>query len=158
MIREIESSIKNHNSKTIFRLTILCLLSTIVNAYFFNYLNDTLLHFTIVTHISDFSKKEHFFLAIIFAPVVESYILQVIPNRVLIKLNVYNKVLLIILPSILFGILHSYHWYYMIMMFFFGIIINFYYIECKELTKYAFWFVALLHALYNLYGFLFISS
>jgi CAAX amino terminal protease family. len=96
-------------------------------------------------------------LGLIIAPIIETILYQYLPNHFLIKIRILNKYLLIIIPSLLFGLSHSYHFLYMLMTFFGGVVLNYYYIEMKKRTSYSLWATALIHSLYNLYGLLFIK-
>jgi CAAX protease family protein len=95
-----------------------------------------------------------FILGCIVAPLLETWLLMVLPNRLLIKLGVKNIYLLIIIPSLLFGAGHYYSALYIAAMVVAGLIMNFLYVYCKHFksSKQAFLYVALLHALYNLFA------
>lgn len=140
----------------LFLFTILCLTAAILNGYFFNWLNNTFLHYNITKSTDEYAKIEKAVLMLIISPIVETLLFQYLPNVILLKLKIFNKYLLIIIPSIIFGLSHSYHFLYVIMTFCGGLILNYYYFEMKIKTKYYYWATVLVHSLYNLYGLLFI--
>lgn len=145
------------NATKIIRLFLICLLIMIINGYFFNYLNDNYFHYVQDVSIEDLPRFAQFFLAIIIGPLIETALVQVIPNKILRSLKISNLVILILIPSILFAAAHTYHNLYVAMTFFSGMVLNYFYIESQKMSKYPFLLTALLHALYNLYGFLFVS-
>ncbi len=135
-----------------------CLVATIVNGYIFNYINDTYFQYSSNDNgLEKFSETARFFLIVIFAPLLETAILNLFPNWVLRSLKVSNKFLLIIVPSIIFALFHIYHPLYVAMTFIGGLILNWYYIYCQKNTSYTFLLVSLLHATYNLYGYIFVK-
>lgn len=149
--------ITSSNINKIIHLFLICLLIKIINGYFFIYLNDNYFHYVQDVSIDNLPRFAQFFIAIIIAPLIETLILQVIPNKTLRLLKISNLVILILIPSILFAAAHTYHNLYVAMAFFSGIVLNYFYIESQKISKHPFLLTALLHALYNLYGFLFVS-
>ncbi|MCC6289168.1 MAG: CPBP family intramembrane metalloprotease [Chitinophagaceae bacterium] len=143
--------------KRIFFFTILCLIASIFNGYLFNWLNNNFFHYSINKSIDHFGKPEKSILALLISPIIETLLFQYIPNLILLKMKISNKYLLIIIPSIFFGLSHTYHFLYAIMAFCGGMILNYYYLEMKRKTRYYYWATALIHSLYNLYGLLFIK-
>ena len=91
------------------------------------------------------------------APIVETILFSLIPNLTLTKIRVRNNFILIIVPSVFFSVCHLYNLLYAVIALFGGLIINWYYINCKNSGKSAFWLVVLLHTFYNLYGYVFIN-
>ncbi len=137
---------------------ICCLVATILNGYIFNYINNTYFEYSSNDNgLEKFSETAKFFMIVIFAPLLETSILNLFPNWALRRLKVSNEFVLIIIPSILFALLHIYHPLYVVMTFIGGIILNWYYIYCQKNTRYTFWLVCLLHASYNLYGYIFVN-
>lgn len=134
------------------------LIAAIINGYIFNYINEIFYHYTSNDNgLSEFNKFTKFLIIIFIAPLVETWVFNQLPNLALKKINISSEFILIVLPSILFSLFHLYHPIYAIMAFVGGLIINFYYIHCQRKKMVAFLMVALLHASYNLYGFLFVA-
>ena len=144
------------------RLIIFFLISfvlAVLNGYFFNYINDTYFHFDVNYNKSqNISKNELNFIAIFIAPFLETFLFQYLPYLILSKwIRLSNKVFCIIIMSAIFASMHYYHWLYIVMTFFGGIILNNLYIYYnKHAHSYSFILTALFHSLFNLYGFLFI--
>lgn len=138
------------------KLFFFCYLLSLINSYFFVFLNNTIIHTNISNPIDSKPFIEQFFIAVIIAPPIETWLAQVLPNRLLTKLKISNKFILIIIPSILFGLGHiGYSLLYGIVMLNGGIILNYFYLESKLKTKNAFLLTALLHSVYNLTGLIF---
>ncbi len=93
---------------------------------------------------------------VVLAPIIETVIFQYIPNEILEGSNLESYFLKIIIPSLLFSLAHIYHPIYMLMTFIAGIMLNKFYIDTKRQTRLFFILTILLHAMYNLYGYLFI--
>ena len=151
---------KNYALQRIGILTLVSLAIAIINGYFFNYINNKYFHFSSSgNNLNDFSFTSQFIIIILFAPLIETALLQFIPNEILKYLKIYQPFLLVLIPSLLFSMLHYYNWIYVVMTFGGGLILNYYYIKAQNITKnifYSFLLTALLHSLYNLYGFLFV--
>ncbi|WP_376779154.1 CPBP family glutamic-type intramembrane protease [Chryseobacterium flavum] len=131
----------------------------LLNGYFFNYINDTYLHFDVnYNKYQNISKNELNFISVFIAPFVETFIFQDLPYLILTKwIKIRNTVFCIIIMSIIFSSVHYYNWLYIIMTFFGGIILNNLYIYySKHSCKYSFILTVLFHSLFNLYGLLFI--
>ncbi|CAM2888494.1 hypothetical protein DRF59_07770 [Chryseobacterium flavum] len=131
----------------------------LLNGYFFNYINDTYLHFDVnYNKYQNISKNELIFISVFIAPFLETFIFQHLPYLILTKwIKVSNTVFCIIIMSIIFSSVHYYNWLYIIMTFFGGIILNNLYIYySKHSCKYSFILTVLFHSLFNLYGLLFI--
>lgn len=139
-------------------LFLCCLLLSITNGYFFNYLNNRFFHYTSNENgLSEFSKPVKFFIIVIIAPLVESLLLNLFPILILKKFGIKNKLLVIIIPSIIFSLFHLYHLLYGAMALIGGIIMNSYFIYSHDKIKTAFLLLVLLHSSYNLYGYLFVN-
>jgi membrane protease YdiL (CAAX protease family) len=146
----------NNKTKIIF-VSVLCLLASILNGYFFNYINDQYIHYPGTDNgLERYSELQKFFMVVLVAPLIETALLNLLPNIILTKLKICNAYVLILIPSVLFGLWHCYHPIYMAMTFIDGILLNWYYVYSKKQGWYAYWLVALVHALFNLYGFLFV--
>ncbi|WP_376779800.1 CPBP family glutamic-type intramembrane protease [Chryseobacterium flavum] len=131
----------------------------LLNGYFFNYINDTYLHFDVnYNKYQNISKNELNFISVFIAPFLETFIFQYLPYLILTKwIKIRNTVFCIIIMSIIFSSMHYYNWLYIIMTFFGGIILNNLYIYySKHSCKYSFILTVLFHSLFNLYGLLFI--
>jgi len=141
------------------RLIIFFLISfvlAVLNGYFFNYINDTYFHFYVNYNKSqNISKNELNFIAIFIAPFLETFLFQYLPYLILSKwIRLSNKVFCIIIMSAIFASMHYYHWLYIVMTFFGGIILNNLYIYYnKHAHSYSFILTALFHSLFNRYGF-----
>lgn len=146
--------------KQILVLTIVCFLLNIANGYLFNYINDNYFHLSDDENpLFELPKIMQLILGIIIAPIIETVLCQVLPFAALNALKVVNKKIFILIPSVLFALMHTYHWLYVAMAFFIGLVLNYYYYKIQtysEYAEYSFALTALLHALHNLYGFLFI--
>ena len=142
--------------KKIISLTIACLFLEIVIFYFLNFLNTNFFHFKSSNYNGyKLSQNELFLIVVIIAPIIETYIAQFALMKFL-KIYITNQIYLLIIASTFFGIMHNYNWLYMLVTFFLGLILNYYYLEVQKISKYSFFLTALLHSLYNLYGFLFV--
>lgn len=138
---------------------IISFLFAILNGYFFNYINDSYLHFDVDQNKNpNISKNELNFIAIFAAPFIETLVFQYIPYVVLTKcIRLKNELLCIIVMSIIFSSMHYYNWLYIVMTFFGGLILNNLYVYYyKHSRKYSFILTAIFHVLFNLYGFLFV--
>ncbi len=129
----------------------------IINGYFFNYVNNTYFHYKSNENGLAGLNETIKFLAIVFiSPIIETFVVQYLPHIILRKLGVEKRILLILIPSIIFGIFHFYFWLYALAAFVGGIIINLIYLNFQSKTKYYLFIVILFHLLYNLYGYLFV--
>lgn len=131
----------------------------LLNGYFFNFLNDTYFHFDVNQNRNkNISKEELNFIAIFIAPFLETFLFQHLPYLVLSKwMRIRNRVLCIIIMSIIFASMHYYNGLYIVMTFFGGIILNNLYIYYfRHAHAYSFMLTVFFHGLFNLYGFLFI--
>ncbi len=129
----------------------------LLNGYFFNYLNDSYLHFE-VNQNKNISDNELNFIAIFVAPFIETLVFQYLPYLILTQyIGVKNKILCIIIMSVIFASMHNYNLLYIVMTFFGGLILNNLYVYYKHTNnKHSFILTVLFHALFNLYGFLFV--
>jgi uncharacterized protein len=134
---------------------ILLLVLAILNAYFFNWINEAFFHLQ-TGEFEKMPRSELFFFTVIIAPAAETLLVQYLPNRILEKLKVENLFLLIVIPSIIFSLGHLYFWLYAVMTFFSGLILNYYFLWLKKRSEYYLYITMLFHATYNLYGFLFV--
>lgn len=138
-------------------LTFICLALSITNGYLFNYINDKFYQYSSNGNgLNDFSKTAKFLIVVLFAPIIETFISQFCPIELMKNFKITNRAILIIIPSFLFSLMHQYHPIYMGMTFFSGLILCYYYLEIQKTTKYSYFLTALLHSLYNLYGFIFV--
>lgn len=133
------------------------MLTAILNGYFFDWLNSKYFCFsTDYNGIEDFSEKVKFISVVLVSPLVETYFFQHLPNSLLIKLNIDSRIGRVFLLSLVFSIIHIYSWFYMLMVFLGGVILNFFYIEALRFSNKGFWWTALFHAFYNFYGYVFV--
>jgi hypothetical protein len=146
---------KEHKKIALF--FIISLIVAILNGYLFDWINNSFFNYTSNQDgLSDYSPLAKFMMIVFIAPVVETALFQYLPNLVLIKLNVRSRFLLVLCPALLFGCLHYYFWLYAVMAFIAGLILNTLYLYFKDNSRYYFWMICLFHALYNLYGYLFV--
>lgn len=134
------------------------LVLAILNGYFFAWINESYFNYSNVHEngLSSLSITGKFFMIVVLAPIIETVIFQYIPNEILEGSNLESYFLKIIIPSLLFSLAHIYHPIYMLMTFIAGIMLNKFYIDTKRQTRLFFILTILLHAMYNLYGYLFI--
>jgi hypothetical protein len=145
---------KKDNSK-LFRLFVIYLTLAIINGYLFNFLaNESGLEVDYGFEKVDPIVK--FLAIVVLAPVLETYLINYYPIKILEKWKVQSKIHLIIIPSILFSLFHYYNLIYVFMAFFGGLIMNSYYIKNRELSNRAIYWLMLLHSMYNLFGYLFV--
>jgi hypothetical protein len=106
----------------------------------------------------DISKEEMAFLAVLVAPFLETLFFQFLFYKALTGwLGLKNDVVCILIMSFAFSQMHWYNWLYVVMTFFGGLILNTFYITFRGRTRYYFMITVLFHALYNLYGVLFVK-
>ena len=139
-----------------FYLFLSFLLLAIANGYLFNYLNDHFFHI-VTSPPAGLSANQVAFLAVSVAPFFETLFCQFLLHRVLTKVfNLNNDTVCVLIMSLVFSQLHWYNWLYVIMTFFGGLILNSFYVIALKRTRYYFVLTVLLHALYNLYGVMFV--
>jgi membrane protease YdiL (CAAX protease family) len=141
---------------SLLKVFLLCFALSLINGYLFGYIHDHFFPSLAGNPIDKESLLEQFFVAGIVAPLLETWIFQHIANKALVKAGVRNFYVLLIVPALLFGLSHYYNLLYIIAMFFGGAIMNYLYLYCKANGYKAFWWVVLLHSLYNLFGILFV--
>ncbi len=96
--------------------------------------------------------KEAFWVAVIFAPLVETYLIQYLVIK-----NVHKWTgiywIAVLASAVIFGALHTYSVPYMIVTFLSGIVYGIIYVVLALRGKDPFVYIALTHALHNLTGF-----
>jgi hypothetical protein len=99
-----------------------------------------------------------FFLVVIVAPIFETLLFNVLPVK-LIQFFIKNKFIIILLSSFGFALIHTYSIVYVIMTYFGAIGLNMFYLVTEEKKGFlnAIGLTALLHSIYNLFGFLLIE-
>ncbi|KMQ62688.1 hypothetical protein ACM40_10540 [Chryseobacterium sp. BLS98] len=145
--------------KKLFIFFLISFALAVINGYFFNYINDIYLHFDVNQDKNqNISKNELNFIAIFIAPFIETFAFQYLPYLVLTKwIGIKNNIICIITMSVIFSSMHYYNWLYIVMTFFGGLILNNLYVYYyKHTHKYSFILTVFFHALFNLYGFLFV--
>lgn len=104
------------------------------------------------TAILNLNVKEAFWVAVIFAPLVETYLIQYLVIK-----NVHKWTgiywIAVLASAIIFGALHTYSVPYMILTFLSGIVYGIIYVVLALRGKDPFVYIALTHALHNLTGF-----
>jgi membrane protease YdiL (CAAX protease family) len=137
----------------LFKVFILILSLKIINAHLVDFLNTH--YFKLKASIEDAEKTGSFvILSVVIGPIIETLLFQKGLHQLLLKLKVTNDFLILVIPSILFGLWHPYNWLYIVYTFFGGLLLNWFYLYAKVNVKYAFWWVASLHSLFNLYVFI----
>jgi hypothetical protein len=106
------------------------------------------------TGIDEFSLLEIFFLAVIIAPLIETFIFQFLIIEILSKFKV-NTSLILWISTLLFSLSHNYNVVYILAMVFPGLLYaSFYLFLKKETSKSPFFMIFLLHAIANLIAFI----
>jgi hypothetical protein len=97
-----------------------------------------------------------FFKGIIFAPLIETFFFQFVLFKILDNIKYLNGRLIfkIIIASLLFGLIHYYSIYYIILSFLTGITLNYIYTLPVKKSISNFAIVCIIHSLYNLLTFL----
>eukprot|EP01133_Synstelium_polycarpum_P002810 gene2810-3232_t len=141
-----------------FRLFGICFFLIVLNGYFFQFMASC---FFPDLQGAPFTEKDSkvFVLAAgcLFGPLLETLLFQVLPNQILTRTGINNIYVLWIFPALLFGAFHHYNLLYITSASLGGLIFNYLYLKSKSNPKHAFLSVALLHSLYNLYGFLLVK-
>jgi len=145
---------KKDNLKLV-RLFVIYLAIAIINGYLFNFLaNES--NIEVDYGFEKVNPIVKFLAIVVLAPVLETYLINYYPIKILEKWKVKSKIVLIIIPSIIFSLFHYYNLIYVCMAFFGGLIMNSYYIVNRELSDKAIYWLMLLHSMYNLFGYLFV--
>ena len=139
----------------ILKIFLSCYVLAIVNSIIFKLVNEAFFYSNLTNPIETRPKYEQFILGVLLAPILETWLFQFLPNRLFIRLKIYNQFLLILLPAVLFGAMHvEYSLLYGICMLIFGLILNYFFLRAKDLSKHYFWLTVLLHMFYNMPGIL----
>ena len=145
-------------NKKIIRYFSVFYMLAIANGYLFNYLISN--YSKVVINKEQFNglnPLSQFFIIIFISPIIETIIFQVLPNIILDKIGIRQNLLLVLLPSILFGFVHFYTILYFIMGLIAGILLNTLYIISKSNSRFPIFIVTIFHLLYNLWGYVFIK-
>ncbi len=134
----------------------LCLVISILNGYFFNWLNQYFDLEVNYDNLSQLNPATQVLAILIGAPIFETIFFQYLPIK-LVQYYSKNRVIAIAVSACLFAAIHFYNPVYVMMTFIGGIILAFLYLYAEKVKKSPFWTTALLHALYNLYGYLFVD-
>ncbi len=145
-------------NSTLYIVFIALFILAILNAYFFQWLESEYFDCGVFdSGLNGFTPLGVFFLVVLVAPIVETFVFIQLPYETLLKINVHSNVVRTILSAALFSVLHLYCALYIVMTFIGGLIMNFLYIFSAKRRHYPFWTVAVFHALYNCYGFVFVN-
>lgn len=145
---------KKDNLKLV-RLFLIYFTLAIINGYLFNFLANNS-ESEVDYGFEGMNPIIKFLAIVVIAPVLETYLINYYPIKILERWKVHNRILLIIIPSIIFSLFHYYNLIYVCMAFFGGLIMNSYYIINRELSDKAIYWLMLLHSMYNLFGYLFV--
>ena len=144
--------------KRVIQLFFLILLFKIINGFVFTYINNSFYKLE-NTIFEKFSKNELFYIAVVFAPIIETLIFQLSLYKFLNQIRIKNTIVIIILMSFAFSQAHWYHWLYVIAAFINALFLNYFYVYVlknkNELI--AVLLTMVLHSSYNLFGFLFVE-
>ncbi|WP_445710302.1 lysostaphin resistance A-like protein [Flavobacterium sp.] len=132
-------------------------LISIFNIIIFNYI---VYVYEINSGFKDISDSliEKFVLFVLFVPIIETLVLNYLPQKIIKKFTT-NNWLIISICSLIFGLMHFYSPIYFIYGIIAGIILNNYYLQTNIKTgeRNAFWLTSLLHAIHNLTGFIYLE-
>lgn len=139
-------------------------LPIILLVFFFTFINILLGHF--FSYLSEVigvnmeidgplfkSIQEEFLIAVVFAPIGETFIHQYLVFIILDYFKL-NKKLIIIISATTFAAIHVYSWLYVIATFTTGLLFGYLYWVSQIRNQKPFLVVLAVHALYNLYAFL----
>lgn len=144
-------------SGNIYLLFLICYIFSIINGIIFNYLDKLFpLNSNQKNGLENLSGSAKFIFIMILAPIIETFIFQYLPNKILTLFNVKNFYVLLIIPVIIFSSMHFYTYIYIAMTFIGGSFLNFFFLKAKEKTIFYLLLTILFHSLYNLFGYLFI--
>ena len=141
------------NTKSIIKLFFKCLIAAIIVSFFFATIAYTF-KLDAENPIDSESVFYRFFMMVVLAPVLETYLLQEGLNWILIQCRINKFVHLLLIQSSIFALTHCYSVVYVITIFGVGVSINFFFLRTKTLTTKYIQYTILLHASYNLIEFL----
>lgn len=139
-----------NRDKKIYLVFVVCYLACIGNDCVFGYIDEHFYHGMVANPIDSESIKIRFFTGCVIAPLLETFLFQYLLFEILKAVKIKNTFILILLPSLLFGLGHCYSWMYVLAAFITGLIFNALYLYCINRQLKAFWIVALLHCMCNL--------
>ena len=142
-------------SRKILTLTLMVFVLILLNSYFFILLNELFFHFpNSGNDLENRPFSEKFLIGVVVAPLLETFFAQYLLIKLL-RIKIKNQTYLLLLSSLFFASMHYYNWLYVLVTFFSGLALNYYYLEIEKISKYSFLLTAMVHSLYNLYGLLF---
>ena len=134
------------------KIFLICFFLSIANSYFFEWINKYL-NCNLSNSLDKDTIYEQFFIGVLAAPIIETFLFQYLPNILLLKMKFTNRYILLVIPSIILGLAHAdYSWLYGLAMFFAGLLLNFFFLKAKSISKHFFWLTVILHGLYNLFS------
>lgn len=127
------------------------------NILIFNFIASSLEIKSGFKEVSD-DLLEKFIIIVLFVPIIETLILNYLPQKIIKKFTT-NNWLIISICSLIFGIMHFYSLIYFIYGIVAGIILNNYYLQTniKAGERKAFWLTSFLHSIHNLTGFIYLE-
>lgn len=98
------------------------------------------------------SKMEGFFIAVLFAPFIETLLLQDMLIKFILKKRATATLLSCLISAILFALLHYYSWQYILKTFFSGLLFSSLYLIIRHKRQNPLLIVVIAHAIYNCIG------
>jgi membrane protease YdiL (CAAX protease family) len=147
----ISKELKKNNIKIIIKIVLTIF---IVNVLLSKLYNNTLtfFNFEFVPNPIPFSNiYEEFFLVVFFAPIIETIFFQFLPAYFLKR---FNKLIIIFVSSIMFGLLHWYNIMNFIYGLFVGLLFILGYLYSLKRKSNPITTIILAHSFYNLYAFI----
>ena len=146
---------KSHN-KSFYCVTLSYLFLAIVNGYLFTQLNKYLHIKMTQDTVENLSFFDRLFVIGIMSPVLETILFQYIIIEFCLKVFKIH-IWAILISSIVFCSVHFYNPIYLLMAFVGGLILSNYYLFVRANDRIAIIYTAALHAVYNLYGLIFVN-
>ncbi|MDP1845004.1 MAG: CPBP family glutamic-type intramembrane protease [Sediminibacterium sp.] len=128
------------------RLGIIFLLLEIINSYIFAFL------FPDVKGSEFQNIFEELFVVVLFAPIIETYLIQHLVIINVLKYSKGNFLFALLVSAIVFGLAHTYSIIYIIKTFISGLIFGILYLTMRKNSNKAILFVTFTHSAYNLFA------
>ncbi len=128
------------------RLGIIFLLLEIINSYIFAFL------FPDVKGSEFENIYEELFVVVLFAPLIETYLIQYLIIINVLKYSNENLFLALIISATFFGLAHTYSIFYVAKTFISGLIFGILYLTMRKNSNKAILLVSFTHSTYNLFA------